>query len=187
MPTIRWPQVIAASLVIVGAAGVALMVHSFEPKPLSENQMAASKRKFLANCGEGMFDVSPQSVVCPTFDAIAFESWPCTGCDAYVLTLRADGMATLQEGVPVAGVSPTLEADVGQGEFRRLANLVAAMQFDRLGGYVEPPLHSANEVIKAGCGGAWSFRINQGGSEGEAAAVARCFHAVKQRADWSQR
>lgn len=187
MSNIRWPHVVAGSLVIAGAALVGLLVHSFEPEPLSERQRAASKQKYLANCGDGMFDVAPQSVMCPVFDTIAFESWPCAGCDAYVLTLRADGRATLSEGAPGEIGSPELAADVGEAEFRRLANLVAAMQFDRLGGFVAPAPDAGNQVIKAGCNGDWSFSVNQGGSEGEAAAIARCLHAVKQTADWSQR
>lgn len=163
------------------------MVHSFEPRPLSEQQMASSKRKYLANCGEGMFDVAPQSVTCPVFDVIEFESWPCADCDAFVLTLHADGRASLSVAAPGNKESPRLQADVGEPEFRRLANVVAAMQFDRLGDLVDPLPDAGNEVIRAGCGGQWSFGINQGGSAGEAEAVARCFHAVKQRADWSQR
>lgn len=164
---------------------IALLMHSFEPKPLSENQMAASKQRYLANCGEGMFDVSPQAADCPAFDALVLESWPCPGCEPYILTLHADGRARLDE-TPFADDSPLLQAHIGSAEFRRLANLVAALQFDRLGGYVEPPADAGNTVIRAGCDGQWSFAVNHGASEDDVAGVARCLHALKQRADWSQ-
>lgn len=181
LPAIRWPQVLAAALVFTGAALVALLIHSFEPEPLSERQIAATRQNYLANCGEGMFDVTPQAAVCPAFDVIELTLPACPGCDAGLLRLQADGRAIWEQG------AHTLQAGMAPADFRRLANLVAALQFDRLGGFSEPAVGAGGEVIRAGCGGQWAFEVNQGATDAEFAAASRCLRAAKDRLDWSQR
>jgi hypothetical protein len=184
---IDWARVVATSgcLALVGAG--ALYFSAYAPKPLGAQAQASSRARSLANCGAGMFDVVSHDARCPRFDAIALESSEggcLPACNAYTLTLHADGKAVLDVRAPEAERG-RYEASVSDYEFRELSNLLAALELERVGHLVPSPPDAGSYALRGGCGGTWSFSANLGGAPGETEAMAQCLAAVKQRADWS--
>jgi hypothetical protein len=184
---VDWARVVATSACIALLAAGALYFSTFAPKPLSAQERASARARSLANCGAGMFDVAPRAAQCPRYDAIALDSAEagCTpDCDAYTLTLHADGRAVLDVRAPEAGRG-RYEASVSDYEFRELSNLLASLELERRGHLLPPADDAGPYALRGGCKGTWSFRANLGGAAGETEAMARCLADVKRRADWS--
>jgi hypothetical protein len=183
---INWPHVVATAICLAMLGAGALYFSTYRPKPFSEQELAASQARNLANCGAGMFDVPAQAPNCPRFDAISLRRKPCTGpgCEGFELTLYADGRAVL-EGEGPDQLSGRFHAHVASGEFRELANFIATFRLERRGSYDAPPPDVADELVRAGCNGDWAFAVNDGGRPGEMEAISRCLLDVKRRADWS--
>jgi hypothetical protein len=184
---IDWARVVATSGCLALVAAGALYFSTYAPKPMSALEQASSRARSLANCGAGMFDVVPHEARCPRYDAIALESSAggcLPACDAWTLTLHADGKAVLDVRAPEADRGH-YEASVSDYEFRELSNLLASLELERVGHLVPPPPDAGSYALRGGCGGTWAFSANLGGAPGETEAVAQCLVAVKQRADWS--
>jgi hypothetical protein len=181
---INWPHVVATAICLAMLGAIALAITSYEPRPFSPQESAASHARNLANCGSGMFGVSQDEAQCPRFDALSLRREPCfgPGCDAFELTLHADGRAQLEVTLPEAQAG-RFEAHVSGAEFQQLANLVASLQLDRRGNYL-PQSDVSGYRLRAGCGGQWPVDANIGGNPGDIEAVARCLIDVKERADW---
>jgi hypothetical protein len=171
-------------LVLLGVA--ALYFSTYEPKPFSEQELASSRAHNLTRCGAGMFDVVPQAPQCPRFDAIALDVNAChdPDCEAFQLTLHADGRAVLDVARP-AGDAGRQRAHVSAGEFRELGNLVASLQFDLHGDLARPDPDAPSSRLRAGCEGNWLFEVDRGARPGEIEAVNACLLDFKRRADWS--
>jgi hypothetical protein len=183
---INWPHVIATACCLALLGAGAIYFTTYQVKPFSEIELAASRARTLDNCGAGMFDVVPQATQCPRFDAIVLQQPPCAGpdCEAFVLSLHADGRAVLDVTAPAADAG-RYTARIGAGEYRELANFIASFKLDRLGGFDPAPSEAAAPVVRAGCDGNWTVDVNHGGTPGEVEAIDRCLRDVKRRADWS--
>jgi hypothetical protein len=184
---VRWPEVIAGSLCVVGGVLATLYFHSYEPKAFSDVEMRASRARAVENCGQSMFDVPVHSVQCPAFDAISIEHTPSYFGDnpAYRMTIRADGSARLVVSAPEADRG-VFEARVSHAHYRRLANLLGALALDRRGGYSPPPPDAGQILVEAGCGDTIAVFANHGGELGEVDGYARCFEQVKSVASWDR-
>jgi hypothetical protein len=185
MRPLGWPNIAATSFCLTFLVVGALYFSTYMPKPFSETEQTSSRTRSLANCGAGMFDVVPHAPQCPAFEAIALESTPCgPDCEAYTLTLQADGKAVLEVDAP-ASERGRFVASVGSAQYRELANVLALLELDRRGELVEPAPGAPGFVLRAGCGGQWPVEANHGSVPGEAEAIQRCLVDVKNRADWS--
>ena len=187
MRPLDWPNIAATTFCLTILVVGALYFSTYMPRPFSEVETSASRTRSLANCGAGMFDVVPHAPSCPTFEAIVLESTPCgPECEAYTLTLQADGKAVLEVDAP-ASERGRFVASVGSAQYRELANVLALLELDRRGDLVPPSAGAPGFVLRAGCGGQWPVEANHGSVAGEAEAVQRCLVDVKDRADWSLR
>jgi hypothetical protein len=187
LAAVDWARVAATSACLALAGAAALYFSTYAPKPPGAKEQAASRARSLANCGAGMFDVATHDAACPRFDAIALESSAggCQpACEAYTLTLHADGRAVLEVRAPESERG-RYEASVGAQEYRELSNLLASLELERRGHLVPAAPDAGEYALRGGCGGAWSFNANLGGAPGETEAMAQCLVAVKRRADWS--
>jgi hypothetical protein len=184
---IRWPEVIATALCIVGLGVVGLYFHAYEPKAFSQAESDAMRRKALVNCGYSMFDVDPQAMQCKAFDTLAVQVSPCWGpqCGGYTMTLHANGDAQLLEPAPDYARG-TYVGDVDKADFRRLANLVALHALDRRGSLDGHPSAGGDVVVRAGCGGDWKVTANLGGEAGEIEGLGVCFAQLKQGISWDR-
>ena len=178
MTGIRWPEVIASAVCVAGLCLVALYFHSYEPKAFSAADEAASRRRALANCGYGMFDVEPHGTQCAAFDAISIQT------PGYTMTIRNQGPAELRVVGP-AQERGRFEATIPKSEFRRLANLLAMLALDRRGN-LAPPAEGGDATLRAGCGGTWSVHANQGGEDHEVPGFAMCLDEVKTTTSWDR-
>jgi hypothetical protein len=184
MPDIRWPEVLASALCVVGLVMIGLYFHSYEAKPFTAAQMEASRRKAVVNCGYSMFDARPQAMQCETFDTIEAEVTPCwPDCASYVMTIHADGAAELLVIAPEAEKG-RYEARIGKDDFRRLSNLLGTLALDRRGALLPIPPDGGSTTIRAGCGGKWSVVANEGGERDEIDGFAQCLEDVKKGVDW---
>ena len=188
MRDIRWPEVIASALVVVGLGVVGLYFHSYEPKAFSPEHAEASRRKALVNCGYSMFDVDPHAMQCKAFDTIAIDSTPCwgPGCQGYTMTLHADGKAELV-GIAPDKVVGTFKGHIGDKDFRRLANLIALHALDRRGslGPLQPDPGAIR--IRAGSRGTWHVDANLGGEAGEIEGLGVCLEQLRNDISWDRR
>jgi hypothetical protein len=187
LAAVDWARVVATTGCLALAGAGALYFSTYAPKPLSAQEQATSRARSLANCGAGMFDVVPHDAHCPRFDAIALDSneGGCMpACNAYTLTLHANGEAVLEVRAPEAERG-RYEASISDYEFRELANVLASLDLGRRGHLVPAPPDVDAHELRGGCGGKWSFSANLGGAPGETEAVAQCLAAVRKRADWS--
>ncbi len=177
---IEWANVAATATVLTLLGAGALYFSAFRPKPFSEQELAASKARSLANCGAGMFDVVPHDGTCPRFDAIRMQ------VDDYELTLHADGRAVLDTAWR-SGEPDRYSASIGAARFRELSNMVALLRLDRRGHTLPAAPRAGSVNVMAGCGGKWTSAGNVGGAAGEIEAVNRCLHDFRERADWLKR
>lgn len=187
LAAVDWARVLATSACLALAGAGALYFSTYAPKPFSAQERASSRARSLAGCGAGMFDVVPHDARCPRFEAIALDidNTGCLpACDAYTLTLHADGKAVLEVRAPEAERG-RYEASVGGYEYKELSNLLASLELDRVGHLVPPSPDAVGFELRGGCGGTWSFRANLGAAPGETQAMAQCLAGVKRRADWS--
>ena len=177
---IEWANVAATATCLLLLGAGALYFTSYRPKPFTEQELAASKRRSLANCGAGMYDVVPHDATCPRFDAIRME------VDDYQLTLHADGRAVLDKAWREAEPD-RYTGGIGPARFRELANAIALLRLDRRG-HLLPDSPNANHVrVMAGCGGAWTSQGDVGGEAGEIEAVHACLAEFREQADWLKR
>lgn len=184
---VRWPEVLASALCVVGLGVVGLYFHSFEPKALSPELAEASRRKALVNCGYSMFDVDPQAMQCKAFDRIAIDSTPCWGpeCQDYAMTLHANGDAELVGTAPDKAQG-TFKGSIGDKDFRRLANLIALHALDRRGSVGATAPDAGDIRIRAGCGGTWHVDANLGGEAGEIDGLGVCLEQVRNDISWDR-
>jgi hypothetical protein len=188
---IDWPRIVATSVCLLLAGAGALYFSTYEPKPFSAQELAASRVRNLANCGAGMFDVVPHAATCPRFAAIGMEVGDAgcapgvsQACEAFTLTLNADGKAELVVRAP-AKERGRYEASISSYEFRELSNLFASLALDRRGHVLPSPPDGEQHVVRAGCGEGWTIAANDSSRAGDIAAMERCLLGVKRRADWS--
>jgi hypothetical protein len=184
---IRWPEVVASALCVVGLVMAGLYFHSYEPEASTPAEKDAARARAVANCGYSMYDIAPQALQCAKFDTIALVQQPCLPeCPDYTLTLHADGKAQLVVAAP-ADERGTFEGRVGGDDFRRLANLLGALALDRRGHLVPSAPGTGSTIVRAGCGGAWRVDANLGGEDDEVPGVARCLVEVKDDIDWNRK
>ena len=185
---LEWANIGAAVFCLAFFVATALYFSSYRAKPMNEREVAASRARAFANCGAGMFDVVPHDHACPRFDAIGMEVQPCQPeCDAWALTLHADGRAVLDVVAPEADRGRHT-ARVGAAEYRELANLVALLRLDTQGQVVPPQADAAMvPTVRGGCGGRWSSVGNESSKPGELLRAQQCLVAFKERADWLRR
>ena len=185
LAAIRWPEVLAASVCMVGFALFALWINSYVPAPPNEQDAAAARALSLANCGAGLMDVATHDPVCPAYDRLSLEATPCLGdCEGFTFTLHSDGRAELLGDAPDKSRG-NFEADIGRAEFRRIANLIALLQFDQRGGFSPPAPDAADHVLNAGCRGQWTLHANYAGQSGEFPALVKCLQDIRKQADWN--
>jgi hypothetical protein len=185
---LEWANIGAAAFCLAFFAASALYFSTYRAKPMSEPEIAASRARAFVNCGAGMFDVVPHDHACPRFDAIGMEVQPCQPeCDAWALTLHADGRAVLDVAAPEPERG-RYTARVGSHEYRELSNLVALLRLDTQGHVVPaPPGAEMVPTVRGGCGGRWSSVGNQASKPGELLRAQQCLVAYKDRADWLKR
>lgn len=185
---IHWPEVVASAVVFVGLVLVGLYFHSYEPRRFSDAELEAANARALVNCGYSMYDVAPQAMQCPVFDAIGLEVEPCFGldCPGYSMTLHADGKAELLVAKPESERGH-YEGRVDKDDFRRLSNLLATLALDRRGGIFPSPPDQGGVMVRAGCKGDWQVMATHGGKADEVPGYARCLADVKASIDWNKR
>jgi len=178
---IHWPEVIASAVVFVGLVLLGLYFHSYEPRRFTDAELAAANARALVNCGYSMYDIAPQAMQCPVFDAIAVDVE-----DGYSMTLHADGKAELVVAAP-QDERGKYEGHVDAVDFRRLSNLLATLALDRRGEVLPNEAGADRTIVRAGCKGTWPVMASHGGKADEVPGFARCLADVKASIDWNRR